>query len=65
MRNKRINWLSWGAMSMHKGKGGLGFRNLYGFNVALLRKHIWKCIDKPNILVSHVLKARYFLEGTS
>lgn len=38
--NKGVKWYSWDAMSMSKGKGGLGFKNLYGFNVALLEKHV-------------------------
>lgn len=44
---------------MSKDRGGLGFLDLYGFNIALLGKHVWKCITKPNALVSRVLKARY------
>lgn len=36
--NKALNWLSWSKMGMAKAKGGLGFRNLYGFNIALLGK---------------------------
>lgn len=49
---------------MSKGKGGLGFRGLYGFKLALLGKHVWKCIHNSNILVSRVLKARYFPESS-
>lgn len=45
---------------MAKSKGGMGFRSLFGFNIALLGKHIWKCIQKPELLVFRVLKARYF-----
>lgn len=57
---EEVKWHAWDAMSMPKGKGGLGFKNLYGFNIALLGKHIWKCIQDPNALVSRILKARYF-----
>lgn len=35
---KGLNWHSWSAMSMLKSKGGMGFRSLYGFNLALLGK---------------------------
>lgn len=59
-QGKGVKWLSWESMSMAKSRGGLGFRSLYGFNVALLGKHIWKCIQNPDMLVSRVLKARYF-----
>lgn len=36
---KGIKWLSWTNMSMSKSLGGLSFRDLYGFNIALLGKH--------------------------
>lgn len=37
---KGLNWISCNNMSYAKSKGGLGFRNLHGFNIALLGKHI-------------------------
>lgn len=58
--NRGIRWLSWEKMSMARNEGGLGFRNLYGFNVALLGKHCWNFLNKLNSLVSRVFKARYF-----
>lgn len=57
---RSINWLSWNNVSMSKRKGGLGFRNLYGFNIALMGKHCWRFMQDPNALVSRVYKARYF-----
>lgn len=47
-------------MSCSKSKGGLGFRDLHGFNVALLGKHVWNFTHNPNSLVSRVFKERYF-----
>lgn len=58
--SRGIRWLSWEAMSVAKCRGGMGFRNLHGFNVSMLGKHIWKCIQDPQLLVSRVLRARYF-----
>lgn len=55
-----ISWLSWDAMSTSKSKGGMGFRNLYGFNIALLGKNCWNFIKKPQSLVARVFKARYY-----
>lgn len=57
---KPIRWLAWQKMSMSKSKGGLGFRDLHGFNLALLAKQCWSLITRPNSLVSKVLKARYY-----
>lgn len=47
-------------MCMAKNSGGLGFRDIYGFNLALLGKQCWSLIKRPNALVSRVLKARYY-----
>lgn len=38
----------------------MGFRDLHGFNLALLGKHVWQFLNKPDSLVSRVFKARYF-----
>lgn len=58
--SRGIKWHSWDNMSMSKDRGGLGFRSLQGYNLALVGKHVWKCINSPNLLVSRVLKAKYF-----
>lgn len=41
-------------------KWGLGFRDLHGFNLALLGKHVWNFLNNPDSLVARVFKARYF-----
>lgn len=45
---------------MTKNRGGLGFRCLYGYNLALLGKHIWNFLNNPESLVARIFKARYF-----
>lgn len=55
-----VSWLSWAGMSMSKTKGGLGFRSLYGFYIALIGKLCWNFIKNPQSLVARVYKARYF-----
>lgn len=57
---KGLNWVSWNNMSVPKSKGGLGFRNLFGFNIALLGKHIWNFMQNPSSLVAKIFKAKYF-----
>lgn len=52
--------MGWDKMAISKREGGLGFRDLHGFNIALLGKHIWNFCSKPNSLVARIFKARYF-----
>lgn len=58
--NRGVNWLAWNAMSGSKSNRGLGFRSLYGFNIALLGKRCWNFMANPSSLVSRLFKARYF-----
>lgn len=59
-RNKGIRWLAWDKLCMAKEDGGLGFRILKAFNLALLGKQAWCLMTQPDLLVSHLYKARYF-----
>uniref|UniRef100_A0A803QFT1 Reverse transcriptase domain-containing protein n=1 Tax=Cannabis sativa TaxID=3483 RepID=A0A803QFT1_CANSA len=59
-KDKSIHWMSWERMCKPKSHGGLGFRSLYDFNVALLGKQAWRLLSYPNSLVSKIYKARYF-----
>ncbi|XP_020219303.1 uncharacterized protein LOC109802370 [Cajanus cajan] len=48
---------------MSKEHGGMGFRNLYGFNLAMLGKHGWKFLTNQDAIVTCVFKAKYFPRG--
>ncbi|XP_019161408.1 PREDICTED: uncharacterized protein LOC109158044 [Ipomoea nil] len=40
--------------------GGLGFKDLRAFNLAMLGKQAWKFLTNPESLVARIYKARYF-----
>ncbi|KAI5337580.1 hypothetical protein L3X38_016851 [Prunus dulcis] len=47
-------------MCRPKHEGGLGFQNLYAFNLALVAKQLWRLFHNPHSLVARLLKARYY-----
>lgn len=49
-----------GKIVLPKGKGGMGFRNLFGFNNFMLWKQSWKLISDPDALISKIFKAKYY-----
>lgn len=57
---KKIHWTSLEKLCALKCEGGLGFRNLYAFNLAMLAKQGWRLTNEPKSLVARVLKAKYF-----
>ncbi|KAH1048031.1 hypothetical protein J1N35_038815 [Gossypium stocksii] len=56
---KGIHWCAWNELLSLKKDGGLGFRNLAKFNIALLAKQGWRLINFPNSLLARVLKNTY------
>ncbi|XP_050124740.1 uncharacterized mitochondrial protein AtMg00310-like [Malus sylvestris] len=57
---RKMHWLNWRVLCKPKMDGGLGFRDLYAFNLALLAKQAWRFMRDTKGLVYHVFKARYF-----
>jgi hypothetical protein len=45
-------------MTHPKGQGGLGFRDLHTFNLAMIAKQGWKILTNPHTLVARIYKAR-------
>jgi len=53
-----------GELSAPKIHGGMGFKDLSAFNLAMLGKQGWKFITEPDSLVARIFKACYFPNGT-
>ncbi|KAL8102066.1 hypothetical protein AgCh_026811 [Apium graveolens] len=57
---KGIRWMAWERMCVTKEAGGLGFRELRKFNIAMLAKQGWRLLNNENPLVTSLIKARYY-----
>lgn len=55
--------LSWDRTCFPKGIGGLGFRDLRCFNVALLGRQVWRLMSCKDTLCYKVMSANYFPDG--
>jgi hypothetical protein len=52
-----------GNNSKPKEEGGLGFRDIYAFNLAMLARQGWRLLQAPDSLCAKVLRAKYFCDG--
>ena len=56
----RMHWMAWWRMCIPKKNGGMGFRDLHSFNLAMLSKQVWRLLSNPESLCATVLKAKYY-----
>ncbi|KAL0406176.1 UNVERIFIED_CONTAM: putative mitochondrial protein [Sesamum latifolium] len=56
----KIHWVAWAKLCTSKEEGGLGFRRLKEFNLALLAKQAWRVDLGPHSVLNAVLKHKYF-----
>ena len=59
-KDNKIHWLGWEKLTRTKREGGLGYKDLHAFNLAMLAKQRWRLLTKPDSLCARVMKARYF-----
>jgi hypothetical protein len=60
---RSMHWLAWDKIAKPKNCGGMGFREMHLFNLALLGKQGWRLITNPNSLCAQVLSGRYYPTG--
>lgn len=56
---KGVKLETWESLCKGKGEGGMGFRNLHIFNIAMLGKLGWRIQKNTTSLLSCILKAKY------
>ncbi|KAM1255800.1 hypothetical protein ACFX2G_030595 [Malus domestica] len=58
-KHKGIHWVSWERISKQKKSGGLGFKDIQCFNLALLAKIGWRLSLNSSSLLAIVLRDKY------
>lgn len=57
--SRKIAWVSWEVVCRCKDDGGLGIQKLHAYNLALLRKWIWRLLTEREGLWHKVARVRY------
>ena len=58
--SRGLHWLSWERLLVPKIFGGMGFKSLRAFNLAMIGKQAWKMVTNSDALITKLLKAKYY-----
>ncbi|CAN0906023.1 Uncharacterized mitochondrial protein AtMg00310 [Linum grandiflorum] len=58
-----ISWMRWEKLCVAKDHGGMEFKDLSGFNLAMLSKFGRELLTNNTTLVARIIKAKYFPRG--
>ena len=59
-KSKKAHWIRWKKLCTSKEVGGMGFRDLKFFNMALLAKQGWRLLQQPQSLIFRIFKGQIF-----
>ncbi|XP_016199995.1 uncharacterized protein LOC107641003 [Arachis ipaensis] len=57
---RKMHRIKWDKLCQSKQHGGLGFRDMEAFNMALLAKQGWRLMKNPESLAARTLSSRYY-----
>lgn len=60
IEDRKYHWAKWETLTTSKASGGIGFRELHLFNLAMLAKQFWGLLQHPESTTYRILKAKYF-----
>lgn len=58
-----LHWRRWSELTLPKCHGGMGFKDIKLFNIAMLGKQGWRLMTNQSSLCARVLKGKYFPHG--
>jgi hypothetical protein len=61
---RKMHWRKWSEIAHMKQGGGMGFRDLQLFNLAMLGKQGWRLLSRPESLCARTLKGKYFHDAS-
>ena len=57
----KMHWAKWDNLCVSKRNGGLGFRQLQYFNLAMLAKQGQKILNDPDSILARIWNAKYYI----